>query len=556
MEKQTSKKMYYLRRFFEILPGFLSWLTLLAIVPLSMWTPVFVAVFVILYDLSWLIKVVHISTHLVYSHAEARRTRKTNYISILEKLDDKKGYRDALQNKLAKLDAISKKKYSASRLKIKKRKIRLGRLLADVQEMLQNKDTDLKWRDVYHVVVFPTAKESINVLRASIDALIESGYPLDRIMVVMAFEERSGDLGKENARILQEEYGDIFHTFSSYFHPSDIPGEIKAKSSNMTYAMREFTKKIDELGIPYENILVSAFDSDTQVAPEYLGCLTYHFIKNPNRTRASYQPIPVYHNNLWDVPAMGRVAALGSTFWQMIEASRPQRLITFSSHAMSMKALVEVDYWPVDVISEDSQIFWRCYLHYNGEYYVEPMFTTVSMDATDGETYLKAHVAQYNQKKRWFWGIENFPYVSLGFLKNKKIPAWKKIAQWLRMLDSFYTLATAPIILALGGWLPVYLGGEEFQQSVVSQNLGILTQVLTTLALVGLLITFAISMLIIPRPPKDVKRHRRISIITQWLLVPIATVIFGAIPAIDSQTRLMTKKYIGEFWVTDKTRKE
>lgn len=505
MKPNETKKEYRMRRFFEILPGFLSWATVIGIFPLSYYAPVAVAIFVILYDLSWLIKIMHISTHLIYSYNEVRKTNATDYVAKLKELEGKH---------------------------------------------------DLSWRDVYHVVVIPTVNEPMEVLDASIQAIVNAKYPLDRVMLVMAFEERSGDAGREKSALIHEKYGSTFAMLKSYFHPSDIPGEIKAKSSNMTFAMRRFREEIDAAHIPYEHVIVSAFDSDTQISKQYLGELTHKYITNPRRTHSSYQPIPVYHNNLWDVPSMARVSALGSTFWQMIEASRPQRLITFSSHAMSMKALVEVDFWPVDVISEDSQIFWRSYLHYNGDYYVEPMFSTVSMDATAGETYWKAHRAQYIQKQRWFWGVENFPYISLGFIEHKRIALSSRIAQWFRMLDSFYTLATAPIILAVGGWLPTVLGGDDFAKSVVSQNLVVLTQVLTTLALVGLLTTFIISMSIIPNRPKNTVPHRRISMLTQWLLVPIVTFVFGSVPALDSQTRLMTGNYIGEFWVAEKTRKK
>lgn len=541
----------FLRRIFEIIPGFLSWFTIIAIFPLSHFVPVFVALFVILYDLSWLIKVIHISAHLVYSYQQTRITWKTNYTVLLENIS----HPAKRQKEIA--DQIAQQKANASDnslLHVRREVHKLERELKEISERLTLGNVP-NWEDIYHVVLFPTVKESFEVLDSSLAALARSDYPLEKIIVVMAFEDRAGEHGRKNAELVQQKYGPVFHAVYSYFHPSNIPGEMKAKSSNMTYAMHQFEAVVALKNIPHENIIVSAFDADTQVAREYIGCLTYHYVKNSDRTRSSYQPIPVYHNNIWDVPAMARVSALGSTFWQMIEASRPQRLITFSSHATSYVALKEVDYWPVDVISEDSQIFWRCYLHYNGKYRVEPMFTTVSMDATDAETYFKALVAQYNQKKRWFWGIENFPYICMGFIENKKISLRDKISQSFRMVDSFYTLATAPIILALGGWLPNVLGGQDFLNSVVSQNLILLTSLLTTLALVGLLTTFIISMSIIPTRPTHRPRHMSIIMILQWVLVPIVTVIFGSIPAIDSQTRLMLGKRLGEFWVAEKTRK-
>jgi len=62
-----------------------------------------------------------------------------------------------------------------------------------------------------------------------------------------------------------------------------------------------------------------------------------------------------------------------------------------------------------------------------------------------------------------------------------------------------------------------------------------------------------LSMFLLPKRPKRYSRKRYIHMVLQWLLVPIIAPTLGAIPAIDSQTRILFKKYFTEFWVTDKT---
>jgi hypothetical protein len=59
-------------------------------------------------------------------------------------------------------------------------------------------------------------------------------------------------------------------------------------------------------------------------------------------------------------------------------------------------------------------------------------------------------------------------------------------------------------------------------------------------------------MLLPPRPPQYGK-FKWIWMVLQWVLFPVNFIIFGAIPALDAQTRLLFGKYMG-FWVTPKKR--
>jgi len=294
------------------------------------------------------------------------------------------------------------------------------------------------------------------------------------------------------------------------------------------------------------------------VYPHYFLCLTYHFLTAEHPHRSSYQPIPLYNNNIWDAPAISRVVATSGTFWQMMQQVRAERLTTFSSHSMSFASLLEIGYWQTNVVSEDSRIFWNAFLHFNGNYRVVPLFYPVSMDANLAPTLWGTVKNVYRQQRRWTWGVENIPYLLSGFYKNHAIPLKRRLYFIAVQMEGFWSLATNPIIIFLLGWLPLLLGGSIFNTTAISYNLPRITRFLMTLAMTGLVGSAIISTALLPPVPAKYKKTSwaRLSMVFQWLLVPVTIIVFGAFPGLDAQTRLMLGgKWRLGFWVTPKHRR-
>jgi hypothetical protein len=372
--------------------------------------------------------------------------------------------------------------------------------------------------------------------------------------VVVGFEERAQPRAGERAQSLRQEFGTTFGTFLTTFHPANLPGERPVKSANANWAVKKAEAALQEQGIAVDRILVSNFDSDTVVSRDYFAYLTHAFITHPDRYRVSFQPLPLYNNNVWDAPAFSRVIATGSTFWQMIESTRPERLVTFSSHSMTLRALKDVGYWQADIVSEDSRIFWQCLLHYNGQYRTEPLYTSVSMDAALADSWWQTFKNQYKQKRRWAWGIENFPYLAEGFIRNRKIPAYTKFIYTLRTLEGHYSWATTAIIVAGLGWLPVFFGGHEFHATVLSYSLPFMARTIMSVAMSGLLISTVLSLLLLPPKPARLSSWRYFAMLLQWALVPVIATVLSAVPALDAETRLMLGRDLS-FNVMQKTRR-
>lgn len=493
-------------RFFEVLPGVLSWATLLILVALSVWAPAVVVVFIILYDLYWLLKIVYLFFHLRHSFTKMRSNLRVDWFA---------------------------------------------RVCA-----LPPRGDRPQWDEMYHLVILPMYREPLALIRATFGAFRDARYPKDKILIVLATEARAGEEDARVAETIRREFGEVFGGFLITVHPDGIPGELAGKGSNETWGARlALQKLVDKRGIPRRNVMVTVFDIDTRPGPDYFSVLTYHFLTEPDPYRASYQPIPLFTNNLHKVPAFARLTAFTASFWQFMQQSRPEQLVTFSSHSMSLEPLVEIGFWNTDIVSEDSRIFFQCYTHYDGNWRVVPLFYPIYMDAVEGATFFGALKNLYRQQRRWAWGIENIPFTLGAFMKRKMIPLKKRLFWSYVLLEGFHSWATSSFIIFLFGLLPNVLGGSAFTVTVLSYNLPRVTGFLLNLSALGI-VTFAFLSMTLLSPRLTFERfHLRYYVyyLLQWVLMPATFLIFGAVPALDAQTRMVVGgRFRLGFWRTPK----
>ncbi|MDD5146740.1 MAG: hypothetical protein PHN39_03325 [Candidatus Pacebacteria bacterium] len=493
-----NKKDRTLYRFFEILPGFLSCATLILAVVFSFIKPVWVAIFIILFDLYWTLKVAYLAFNQVTSFRKMQRTIKTNW--------------------RAELDTLG----------------------AD-------------WQGVYHLVFLPFVKEGWDIVSESLEALKNADYPTNQFIVILAPEGRVSEHAHNIAKLAQEHYGSTFGHFLVSIHPSDLPNEIIGKGSNVAYASLKAKELLKEKNIPLNKVIISSFDIDTKIFPQYFLCVTYHYLTEHDPHRTSFQPIPVYHNNIWEASAFTRVVATSNSFWQMMQQERPEQLVTYSSHSMPAIAFFDVGY-PKNIVADDSRIFWKLFFQYNGNYRVTPLYYPLSMDVVTADSFWRTISNQYKQQRRWAWGCIEIPYIMFNFWKNKKISWRQKIFSSIVALEGFWAWACASVLILILGWLPVFLGGEGFNVTILSHNLPRLTSAIMIFAMMGMMVSAFLGILFLPPRPKNIGRFKIFFFVAQWVFLPVTLLIFGSFPALDAQIRLMLGKYLG-FWATPKIRK-
>lgn len=482
-------------RLLEMFPGILVWTTILSVLILSFVKPLWMIYFAIAFDLYWLLRVLYFITYLTYSWYQYRKLKDINWMEKVQEIEE--------------------------------------------------------WEDIRHLIFLPTLDEDINVIRHTFDALKESSYPQKKMIVILAGEEREKESFTKISEQITKEYGDVFGDLLITLHPANVEGEVAAKGANLNYAGREVQKYVDTHGWDYDKLIVSSFDIDTVVHKEYFAHLTYTYLHHPQPTRSSYQPLALYNNNVWESPSFARVVANSTTFWLMAELARPKPLWTFSSHSMSFTALVDVGFWQNDIVTEDSRIFLQCYIHYDGNYDVTPLYIPVNMDTAYAGSIVQTAKNLYKQQRRWAWGIEHFPFMVWHFWNSKLTR--KKWHLLFNLSEGMYSWSTAPILILFLGYLPLWLAGDVEKATVIAQNAPFVLEWLMRLAMIGIFASAILNVYLLPNTVPGNRFAKIGMMLLQWILLPIVLILFGSIPAIDAQTRLMLGKYLG-FYTTKKVR--
>lgn len=510
-------------RFFEILPGLLSWSILVFPFALSILNPAATVFFVIAYLLMWFVKAMGLNLRSVQGFRTLQQHQRLPWAQMLAELG---------AGKVTQADSHIPAWHYENVVK------------------LQEHPNPIMPDEIVHAIIIATYNESREVLEPTIQSVLASDYDMKKVILVLAFEERGGPDTEKVAHALMKEYGHHFmHAFASK-HPNDIPGEVIGKGGNITYAGRELEKYVLKEKLKPLNIIVTTLDADNRPHPHYLNTLSYVYAVTPDPLYVSYQPIPMFTNNIWDAPAPMRVIATGNSFWNVVLSLRPHMLRNFSSHAQSMQTLIDTDYWSVRTIVEDGHQFWRTYFRYDGKHDVYPIYLPIYQDAVLAPTYLKTLKAQFIQLRRWAWGASDIAYVlEMGFFRKNKVPRMDLIMKFMRLLEGHVSWATAPLILAFAAFVPVLVEPDSF----AANQLPFIASRIQTIALGGIFITLFLSLKILPPKPQRYKSHRSLFMVVQWVLLPFTTIAYNSLSALYSQTRLMLGKYLGKFDVTEKT---
>jgi len=508
-------------RLMEMLPGVLSWSILLLPFVLSQVSPTLTIFFIIVYMLLWFAKAVGLNIRVLQGWRTMQYHQKLNWSELLDELEN---------GEVADPHAKRPKWHYSNLLR------------------LQVQSAPVKPSELYHAIIIATWNESREVLEPTIQAVLKSHYDMSKVIFVLAYEERGGAAVEHQALGLVADFKDKFgYAIAAKHH--DLPGEVIGKGGNITNAGRILQQYLETQKIDPLHVVVTTLDSDNRPHPYYLAALSYTYASSHDPVHVSYQPVPMFTNNIWDAPAPMRVIATGNSFWQIVQTLRPHMMRNFSAHAQSMQALIDTDFWSVRTIVEDGHQFWRTYFRYDGQHEVYPIFLPIYQDAVLTTSYRKTLKAQFIQLRRWAWGASDIAYVAeKGFFSKNKVPKLDLTLKWLRLIEGHISWATAPLILTFAAFIPLLFNNESF----AANQLPFIASRIQRIAMIGIITTLYLSFRTLPPKPARYKRHRTVFMVLQWVYLPLTGIVYSSFASLYSQTRLMLGKYLDAFDVTEK----
>jgi len=261
--------------------------------------------------------------------------------------------------------------------------------------------------------------------------------------------------------------------------------------------------------------------------------------------------VPLFHNNIWQVPMAVRIMSASTSQWQMFLHSRPHRLVAFSSYTCSLEFVHKVGYWDKDVIPEDSRFYWKAFFTFGERFSVKSVYLPLYGDSPNSRDYASTHMSQYNQIKRWAWGITDVPYVLARLFKHREIPLLLRIRRFSNLFLNHLNWIFLPILLMFGSSAPFWFS-QDFSLTDLGQEMWTFSSILLTVTLSTVLFFMYFESRLLPPKPKEWSAARRAASYLQYFAYPIVGLVLSVLPALEAHTRLLLGRYL-EYKITEKT---
>lgn len=400
-----------------------------------------------------------------------------------------------------------------------------------------------------HAVIIANYRESIDKVRRTLRHLAQQDFPVKRLLVILAMEEREGETAQLRAKVLRGEFKNTFGYIGASFHPI-AKKEIAGKASNSTWAAKFLSKIVRKNGYNLDYLTVTSCDADSLLPENYFSYLTYLFLRDEYRYFHFWWAPVLLYSNFWEVPLPIRLQATISSILRLASLSRPDTLMQISTYSLSLRMLQKINYWDTNIIPEDWHIFLQAFFALGEKVKTIPIYLIVTRDAVNSNNLLQSLKNRYEQEKRWAWGITDVPYAIRKLFITTHIPIIPKILRVLYVVETHLFWPTSFFLLTLGASIPA-LVNPVFSRTALGHNLPRMSGFILTITSIFLIVLIIIDGKSRPKRPETYSVARTPLLLFQWILLPVVSFLFSSLPALEAHTRLLLGKRL-EYKTTEK----
>ena len=109
------------------------------------------------------------------------------------------------------------------------------------------------------------------------------------------------------------------------------------------------------------------------------------------------------------------------------------------------------------------------------------MFIPIFNDAAESEGFWNTMVNQYEQIKRWAWGVSDDAYIIKRWLSVPNMPFWDKTFRVLHVLENHFLWPVNWFAITLGALLPPLLN-PTFSRTILGKTLPQVSSAILTIS--------------------------------------------------------------------------
>jgi cellulose synthase/poly-beta-1,6-N-acetylglucosamine synthase-like glycosyltransferase len=398
---------------------------------------------------------------------------------------------------------------------------------------------------IHHLVVLPNFNEPEEILIRTLQSLTVQADARHNLTVVLGMEEREPG-ARDKAEAVLAMYKGSFYRLMATFHPSNLPGEAPGKGTNETWAVRCAREElVHRLGIPLNQIVVTAIDSDSILHPHYFAELTRQFAADPRRYSLVWQAPILLDNDIWYTSGVIRLLTFFSNAISTGDYVNPwEARFPYSTYSISLKLLEEVNFWDPTVIAEDVNIFMRAFFTKGGRTFIRRIYLPIHGNPVYGVNLRHAAGIFFNQKVRQGWGGTEIGYIIQKWDYPPGAPFFTKLGRLLKLIHDHLFFSTAGFIVALGTLLSIMIDHTAVITLPPASFNPLLFITLNLLGGAALVVIWFTERGRLARGRMDWSLKSFLGETLAWVIFPVLFLLLMNLPGLLAQTQMMLGKPI------------